>query len=914
MSDEFVNGIYLIKNTGSGKYLNVWGIDQVGNNRNVNQYDLSAELSQVFWVQKTATGVLKLSSIITDSNGAYYSLNVNTNTFNANLYKETSSNDSDSALAFENVSNSDYKIHTVSKYAGKVYYLTALGNTNGTSAVGKVDGNVVWAIAANDANQVWTFEYMAPYRSTYDIRKLDAQIFLHKFYQSTCTIDARAGSVLCTELVKALQKILLNISSNDEGYGFFGPKTLAACPTMQVGMSSTTQTKKLMTLFCHAMFCKGYSTTAIYDSFNANVANGVKKIQLDMGIPQTGIVTPILMKAVFNTDSYVLSIKGDSRVREIQQAMNKGYSEYSGITPCDGIYSRETNKALIYAIQKEEGISVSDSSPYFGETTFGLFPTLPFTGDAKESGKNEENLTKILQYALYVNGMYTGGFDGTYSAAVQEAVQAFQKFMAYPGSATTYTNARVMKGLLASCGDANRLCTALDTATILSGPVLTNLRNAGFKYIGRYLTGTVKLENNTRVSKKLTRTEADLILSNQLSIIPIYQNGGELITFFTAKRGLNDAQAAILAASELGIPSDTTIYFAVDCDPLGTQIDSYIVPYFNAINKVFNENKKYKIGIYGTRNVCTRIYESGLAVYSYVSDRATAFSGNLGYRMPENWAFDQFGFTHINEVDFDKVGVSGRDTGVSRLCDAEYVSDSDKIENAVQLKICDFQEDIPILRALPNVKIGHKWTYTLINTGNIKIEYAVSVGETLKLGSGDYTFSITNSKMEPSGDAKLSAALSTVRELDQYSDIKESISTTFKGMSVSISQGEASISFEPNAAEGSIKISMTANIPKLQVSENLSTTFSQTITMTIRSKFDRTSDTPDEAQEMNGEVLLSGFPKEEMESLGRGLAIIEKTLFNPKVLNAIGDSIIAGLATGYLLSMLRILLLVAAAA
>lgn len=30
MSTELVNGIYLIKNTGSGKYLNVWGIDQVG--------------------------------------------------------------------------------------------------------------------------------------------------------------------------------------------------------------------------------------------------------------------------------------------------------------------------------------------------------------------------------------------------------------------------------------------------------------------------------------------------------------------------------------------------------------------------------------------------------------------------------------------------------------------------------------------------------------------------------------------------------------------------------------------------------------------------------------------------------------------------------------------------------------------
>lgn len=121
MSTELVNGIYLIKNTGSGKYLNVWGIDQVGNSRNVNQYDLSAELSQVFWVQKTTTGVLKLSSIIKDANGAYYSLNVNTNTFNANLYKETASNDQDSALAFESVGNGNYKIRVGTKYDGNTY-------------------------------------------------------------------------------------------------------------------------------------------------------------------------------------------------------------------------------------------------------------------------------------------------------------------------------------------------------------------------------------------------------------------------------------------------------------------------------------------------------------------------------------------------------------------------------------------------------------------------------------------------------------------------------------------------------------------------------------------------------------------------------------------------------------------------
>lgn len=907
MSTELVNGIYLIKNTGSGKYLNVWGIDQVGNSRNVNQYDLSAELSQVFWVQKTTTGVLKLSSIIKDANGAYYSLNVNTNTFNANLYKETASNDQDSALAFESVGNGNYKIRVGTKYDGNTYFLTALGNVNGTNLVGRVNGNVVWATEAeNSAYQVWTFEYMAPYRSTYDIRKLDAQIFLHKFYQSTCEIDAKAGTVLCMELVKALQKILLNISTDDEGYGYFGEKTLAACPTMQTGMATTERNKKLVTLFCHAMFCKGYSTTAIYDSFNANVANGVKKIQADMGMPQTGVVTPLLMKAVFNTDSYVLSSKGDARIREIQQAMNNGYSEYSGINPCDGIYSRATNKALIYAIQKEEGISVENSAPSFGQTTFSLFPTLPFTGDSKETGKNEANITKILQYALYVNAMYAGDFDGVYSATVSEAVQKFQTFMAYPGNTTTYADARVMKGLLASCGDTSRLCTALDTATILTKPVLTNLKNMGIKYVGRYLTGMVKTQEGKRVSKKITRSEAENILAAGLNIIPIYQDGGQLISYFTAKRGYADAKAAILAASELGIPNGATIYFAVDCDPLETQIHSSIVPYFTMINNAFNEDRKYQVGIYGTRNTCAYVSENGLAVFSYVADMSTAFSGNLGYKMPENWAFDQFGSTKVNGVEFDKVGFSGKDMGVSQLAEVGYASDADKTENAVRSKICDFQEDIAILNALPNVTVGKEWTYSLVDTGNIKIEYTVSVGSELKLGNGDYNFTITDGKMEESGEKKIAAALSKNQKLNESSNIKETITTMFKGMSVSISQGEASLSIEPNTAEGSVKVSLTTSIPELQITDNISTTFSQTIAITIRSKYEKNADTPSEAKELNEAVLVKGFSEKSEEVLGMALAVMS-TLLDEKVLETVRDVVVAVTASAVIVMVLKIL-------
>ena len=112
-----------------------------------------------------------------------------------------------------------------------------------------------------------------------------------------------------------------------------------------------------------------------------------------------------------------------------------------------------TNNALIYAVQKEEGISVEESAASFGNRTFSLFPTLPFTGDSKEDGINETNLIKILQYALYANGMYTGLFDGVYSSTVEEAVLNFQEFMAYPTPWSTSATARVMKGLLASCGD-----------------------------------------------------------------------------------------------------------------------------------------------------------------------------------------------------------------------------------------------------------------------------------------------------------------------------------------------------------------------------------------------------------------------------------------------------------------------------
>ena len=57
---------------------------------------------------------------------------------------------------------------------------------------------------------------------------------------------------------------------------------------------------------------------------------------------------------------------------------------------------------------------------------------------------------------------------------------------------------------------------------------------------------------------------------------------------------------------------------------------------------------KYRLGIYGSRNVCTRVCNAGYACSSFVSDMSTGFSGNLGFTIPNNWAFDQFATTTIS--------------------------------------------------------------------------------------------------------------------------------------------------------------------------------------------------------------------------------------------------------------------------
>ena len=51
-------------------------------------------------------------------------------------------------------------------------------------------------------------------------------------------------------------------------------------------------------------------------------------------------------------------------------------------------------------------------------------------------------------------------------------------------------------------------------------------------------------------------------------------------------------------------------------------------------------DNKYRIGVYGSRNICQKVCSLTKAESSFVADMSTGYSGNLGYSMPSNWAFE----------------------------------------------------------------------------------------------------------------------------------------------------------------------------------------------------------------------------------------------------------------------------------
>lgn len=436
-----------------------------------------------------------------------------------------------------------------------------------------------------------------------------------------------------------------------------------------------------------ALWCKGYSpgyylrenadgTVSFDEIFNENVEKAVIQLKKDAGFTNPdGVVTVNVMKALLSMDAFKLlsSYGGDPKVRAMQQKLNRKYEAYTGLTPCDGVYGRNTNKAIVYALQAEEGLPTNVANGNFGATTKRCCPQIPYVRNSSAaknysgayySSSKISAMTELVQFALYVNGFGDGVTDGAFDDGTKQAIRSFQRKYAIP--VTGIADKTTWLSLFISCGDTDRSAKAADCATILTAAKAKSLYDNGYRYIGRYLTGTY----NGGISKAITRSEAQIIFDAGLNFFPIYQTSARSNSYFTEAQGTADAKAAIAAASALGIPKNTIIYFAVDFDCMDYQITSNIIPYFRKVNEAMSKSI-YRTGIYGTRNACTRVSDLGYACSSFVGDMSTGFSGNLGFSMPENWAFDQFKTVSIGSgagyLEIDKDGFSGKDHGVSYL-------------------------------------------------------------------------------------------------------------------------------------------------------------------------------------------------------------------------------------------------------
>ncbi|MDI2020248.1 glycoside hydrolase domain-containing protein [Paenarthrobacter nicotinovorans] len=473
--------------------------------------------------------------------------------------------------------------------------------------------------------------------------------------------DGLTGWQVMYALTRALQYELGITALSDA----FGPTTLATLqskyPVIDGSLVSSPTVKRIYKILQSALYCKGYDGGSVDGSFNANVVDGVTKLKSNLGVtaalPGVG-VTPKLFKALLTMDAYVLLPGGDAAVRAAQQWLNATYlgrREFF-LVPTDGFFSRDVQKALMFAIQYQIGMSDDVANGYFGPgTQNGIRATTLAVGSTG-------TWVQLFTAAMIFNKRTGVEFSASFTSQLSTLVTTFQQFAMLP--VTGKGDFQTWASLLVSTGDVSRKGTAADCITTITPQRAAAMKAAGHVIIGRYLSNAP----GSTWNKMIEPGEIAAIVAAGLRVFPIYQTWGGAASYFNPGQGQADALAAIQRLKFYGFKPGTTVYFAVDFDALDHEVTESIVPHFRGIKSAMDfSGSGYKIGIYGPRNICSRVSAAGISTSSFVSDMSTGFSGNLGYPLPVDWAFDQISTITVGAgdgtIEIDNNISSGRDLG-----------------------------------------------------------------------------------------------------------------------------------------------------------------------------------------------------------------------------------------------------------
>ncbi|MER6770916.1 glycoside hydrolase domain-containing protein [Streptomyces bacillaris] len=496
---------------------------------------------------------------------------------------------------------------------------------------------------------------------------LRAQKFVNTTYANGATLgisklveNGQTSWTVMYALTRALQYEMGITSLSDS----FGPATLAKIAEKYGKLDDTTApSANFCRILQSALYCKGYDGGDIDGKYNDRVKAAVTKLHQNMGVTAAypgGSLWPKTTKALFNMDAYVTVGGGSESVRSIQQWLDGKYilrKDFYAI-PCDGHHSRDVAKSMLFAIQYELGMADGVANGVFGPgTKSGL------------KGRTVAMGSTGVWVQLFSAGMVLNqrpvAFTSNFTAALAIATSDFQAFVELPttgdGDFSTWAS------LLVSYGDQDRKGKACDGVTKITSARAQTLKSEGITYIGRYLTNPIP-DDPDLPEKAIQSGELKTIADNGLRCFPIYQTFGRDASGFHYAAGRGAGQAAVNAALDHGFKRGTRIFFAVDFDALDHQVTQNVLPHFKGVRDALTDDgSRFEIGVYGPRNVCTRVGAAGYSTASFVSDMSSGFSGNFGYPLPADWAYDQIVTRTVGSgsgsINIDINIASGRDLG-----------------------------------------------------------------------------------------------------------------------------------------------------------------------------------------------------------------------------------------------------------
>lgn len=470
--------------------------------------------------------------------------------------------------------------------------------------------------------------------------------------------DGLIGWATVYGLRRALQAEL-GISPLSSG---FGPATTTAFRTKFGSIKDDSVGENVIRLLSGALWCKGYTglwagAPVLFSSLSGVIQSLKRELGLAGTTPDVDVK---LMASLLSMDAYRPLSGGSTSVRVAQQWLNGAYAHRRdfALIPTDGIYSRQIQTALLFGLQYEIGMADGTANGNFGAGTREGIRTKATVSTGSADGTRA--FVRLFQAALRFND-FDVPFTGTFDDETAESVRRFQSFMEL--SSTGKGDYSTWCFLLVSSGDTDVRTSGFDTNVQLRSDEAFAAYAAGYRVAGRYTVGA---------GKYITALELRGLRASGLALVPLHQRFNNKADLMTPSNGRLHGAEAVTRARVLDLPEDTVIFFPVDFDALGETITGPVLDYFDGVKESIGRSltRRYRVGVYGTRNVCSVVLDAGLAEAAYVAGISTGWSGNMGFRMPEAWHYNQIAelldgeLSTARAVKIDKVLVSSRATPV----------------------------------------------------------------------------------------------------------------------------------------------------------------------------------------------------------------------------------------------------------